>query len=636
MMKNTNKIVTDWIFSKLELFSNQRTDSFDFPIVYLGKGTCSAPLGLNEIKESVLEYADNHKLELKIVETACRGICSYDPLVEIKVPGRNRIVLKRIKPSDIPEILSSVLNHIVSDNRYVLGQVYDSEMYEWQDVPDLDSIDFFRKQHRRLVKNFGEADPLDIESYIKQGGFSALNTVISSMQPKEVCQKIEESGLQGRGGGGYSTGKKWLATLQNDSLLKYFICNADESDPGSFVDRMLVEGSPFALIEGIIIGAYAIRASEAIIYISNRYPVASERLKSALNVFSELELVGNDIAGSGYNINVEIIESPGTFVCGEETALIASIQGQRGMPEPKPPYPAEKGLNGMPTVVNNVETLCNVPQIIRNGANWFRELGNEYSKGTKLFSVTGKARITGLVEVPMGASLKSVIDICGGTDENSEVKAIHIGGPSGGFVPPEHFLLPIDYFHISNEGIWPGSGSFSVLDQNNCLIELSKYYMEFIENESCGKCIPCREGSQRMVEILDRITKKPVSVSDKETLVRFKGVMQMEQLADVMRSTSLCGLGQNAPNLILSALKYFRNEFEEHIYERKCAAGVCRNLRRFSIDVDKCTGCTICARKCPADAIIGTPKHPHFIVEEKCVNCGICFNVCKFNAVIIS
>jgi NADH:ubiquinone oxidoreductase subunit F (NADH-binding)/(2Fe-2S) ferredoxin len=635
-MKHANNIVPDWIFSKLEKFSNQQEVFEDLAVVYLGKGTCSLALGLNEIREAVEDYADTHKLNIKIIETACRGFCSYDPIVEIKVPGRNRIVFKSIKPSDVSEILSSVLNHIVPDSKFVLGQIYDSEMYEWPNVPDLYLIEFFKKQHRRLTKSFGETDPLNIESYVAQGGFKALNRVISSMQPEEVCLQIKESGLQGRGGGGFSTGKKWLSTLHNDSLTKYFICNADESDPGSFVDRMLVEGSPLSLIEGIIIGAYAIRASEAIIYISNRYPVASERLKNALNIFSELELIGNDIAGSGYNINVEIVESPGTFVCGEETALIASIQGSRGMPEPKPPYPAEKGLNGMPTVVNNVETLCNVPQIICNGANWFRELGNEYSKGTKLFSVTGKTKITGLVEVPMGTTLKSVLDICGGTPENSEVKTIHIGGPSGGFVPPEQFLLPIDYFHISNEGIWPGSGSFSVLDQNNCLIELSKYYMEFIENESCGKCIPCREGSQRMVEILDRITKKPVSVSDKETLVRFKGVMQMEQLADVMKSTSLCGLGQNAPNLILSALKYFRNEFEEHIYERKCVAGVCRNLRRFTIDVDKCTGCTICARKCPSDAIIGTPKHPHFIVEDKCINCGLCFDLCKFNAVIIS
>jgi NADH:ubiquinone oxidoreductase subunit F (NADH-binding)/(2Fe-2S) ferredoxin len=630
--------IRDIVFNRYESSAIRYVDGKDNNgfVVYLGVGTCSILAGVNETLCAVRSFSESYNSPISIIETACRGMCTFDPLMEVQIPGRNRIVFKNVKATHVLEILTAIFNQIVPSHDFVLGQYSQPSAYAWPGVGYIEDIPFYKKQKRLLTAHLGEENPTSINSYLANGGFVALGKVINQLRPVEVCSIVTESGLQGRGGGGFSTGVKWETTRENESTKKYFICNADESDPGSFVDRMLIEGNPFALIEGVIIGAYAIRASEAIIYINNRYSLPIERLKQALNIVVESGLIGSDINGSGYSLNIDIIESPGAYVCGEETALIASIEGLRGMPNPKPPYPATHGLFGVPTVVNNVETLCNIPLILQHGAEWFRSLGNSYSSGTKVFSVTGKSTITGLVEMTMGSTVIDIIEACDGLKIGQTAKAVHIGGPSGGFIPPSHFSVPLDYFHLQQENLWPGSGSFTVIDDSNCIVDLCLYYMQYIENESCGKCIPCREGSQRMVEILQRITHKPVSANNKETLVRFKGIMQIEHLAEVMQSTSLCGLGQRAPNLVRSALKYFKHEFEEHIYERKCISGVCRHLRSFSIDVDTCNGCTLCARKCPADAVIGTQKHPHFIVEEKCINCGVCYDVCKFNAIIIT
>jgi NADH:ubiquinone oxidoreductase subunit F (NADH-binding)/ferredoxin len=443
---------------------------------------------------------------------------------------------------------------------------------------------------------------------------------------------VHESGLRGRGGGGFPTGLKWEKALHAAADQKYFICNADESDPGAFMDRLLIESNPHQIIEGIAISAYAIGASKAFIYTRNRYTLCIQRIENAIQQAHQAGLLGFNILDSGYNLEIIVRKGPGAYVCGEETALIQSIEGKRGMPTLKPPFPTTRGVFNMPTVVNNVETVANIPFIINNGPHWFSSIGTEKSKGTKLFSVSGKVNQTCLVEVPLGTSIAKIVELAGGVPLGKRLKAIQIGGPSGGCITPDRMTIPIDFEALKNEGLTMGSGGINVFDDSVCIIDMVKYFMNFIQKESCGKCIPCREGSRRMLEILDSISRRPTD-EESNTLERFKGVIQLESLAKVMRDTSLCGLGQTASNPLLSAIKLFREEFEEHIFDRKCVAGVCSNLRTFYIDIDRCTGCTACAKKCPTNAIIGTPRSPYFIVEEKCIGCGICEEVCKFSAV---
>lgn len=399
--------------------------------------------------------------------------------------------------------------------------------------------------------------------------------------------------------------------------------------------RLLIEGKPFLLLEGIIIAAYASGASEAIIYIRNKYRLSIERLQRCIDILYKRKWLGEDILDSGKDLNINIYESPGAFVCGEETALIENLEGNRGMPRTKPPYPAISGLKGMPTVVNNAETLCNIPFIIANGAEWFRSIGNNNTTGTKLFSVSGKTTIIGVVEIEMGSTINNIIDSCGGAIHQSEIKAVHLGGPSGGLVPVSDFGIPLDYYHLGKQKLYLGSGSFVVLNTENCIVNTCRYFMEFIEGESCGKCIPCREGSQRITEIFKRISNRPNDTEAFSTLLRFKGVIQLEQMAEVMRETSLCGLGQNATNVVTTALQHFREEFEEHIFERKCRAGVCKNLKAYYIDHNACTGCGICAKRCPADAIAGSIRQTHYIIAERCTSCGLCMESCKFNAILL-
>jgi NADH:ubiquinone oxidoreductase subunit F (NADH-binding)/Pyruvate/2-oxoacid:ferredoxin oxidoreductase delta subunit len=451
---------------------------------------------------------------------------------------------------------------------------------------------------------------------------------------EKVCEIVDQSELRGRGGGGYPTGKKWMVTLGTGSDQKYLICNADESDPGAFMNRVIIEGDPHRIIEGIAIAAYAVGANNAYIYLRSDYAQSLRVLEQAISQAKEYQLLGQNIFGSGFTLNIHIRLGAGAFVCGEETAMIASIEGRRGMPQTKPPYPAEKGLFGHPTVVNNVETLANVPGILENGPSWFKSVGTPESKGTKIFSIAGKSELTGFIEIPMGITLAEIVNrIAGGVKNGKTLKAVQLGGPSGVCIPADHLDVLIGYETMQEVDSSIGLGGLIVLDEDTCMVDLAKYFMDFLQKESCGKCIPCREGTRRMLHILEEVTRRPREDSSHETLERFKGVVEMESLAAVIRDTSLCGLGRNAPNPVLSSLKWFRDEFEEHIFDRKCVAGVCHDLRAFFIDPEVCNGCNICQKKCPETAIIGSVKMPHFIIEAKCTGCGICFESCKFNAI---
>ncbi|MBD3288277.1 4Fe-4S dicluster domain-containing protein, partial [candidate division KSB1 bacterium] len=433
------------------------------------------------------------------------------------------------------------------------------------------------------------------------------------------------------------TGTKWKLALKTSANQKYFICNADEGDPGAFMDRAVIEGDPFRLLEGLTIASYAIGASKAYIYIRAEYPLAIKRLKEAIRQAKEYDVLGFNILNSGFQLDIIIKMGAGAFVCGEETALMHSIEGKRGMPRPRPPYPTDSGLFGKPTVINNVETLANVPLIMRNGKDWFQSVGTDKSKGTKVFALSGKINRTGLVEIAMGTPLREIVfDIGGGIPDNKKYKAVQIGGPSGGCIPEMHLDIDIDYESLQTVGAMMGSGGLVVMDETNCMVDVAKYFMEFIQRESCGKCIPCREGTRRMLEILERITHGRKNETGVEALERFKGVMYLNRLADVIKDTSLCGLGKSAPNPVLSTLRWFRDEYEAHIYERKCPAASCTELLTYEIDPELCTGCTLCAKNCPTDAILGKVKTPHYIVNDKCIGCGTCVDVCRFKAVTVN
>lgn len=635
-MKNLKDIAYKILFGKeQEIVKDYRYKrSVDIPHIFVEKNTGSVIAGVEDTINYIKRYF-NDVDEYCLIETSSLGISSFDPVVGVQVPGRALILFKNVRYNYVSTILDSILNHILPDKEFIIAQVANEGLSSWPDIPELFELDIFAKQNRRVLKDFGFVQPESIESYFNFGGYAAFAQTITQKTPVEVCNIIEESHLRGRGGGAYRTGKKWRDALNTGKPLKYFICNADESDPGSFSGRLLAENNPHLVIEGILIGAYAVGARKAVIYIRNTYSLAIERLQKALEQAKKAGLCGEDVFGSGIDIDVEIFKGPGAYVCGEETALIASMEGERGAPKPKPPYPTQEGLFGLPTVVNNIETICNVPWIMQNGAERFMETGFKNSYGTKLFSVSGKTDVIGVIETDMGASVNNILDVCSSEGRKSEIKAVHIGGPSGGFIDAPNFDLNLDYETINSSKLWLGSGSFLVLDETNCIIDISKYFIRFINNESCGKCIPCREGSQRLLEILERISEKPQDNNKHESLLRFKGVTQLEQISKLMQKTSLCGLGQNAPNTILSGLAKFRQEYEEHIYERKCVANVCRNLKEYFVIIDSCVGCGICAKKCPADAIIGSDHHAHFVVQERCIKCGICESVCKFNAIMV-
>ena len=582
-------------------------------------GTGCTSSGSQQIMETLKEEIKKAGLEqeVSVVQTGCHGLCALGPIM-IVYPDAS--FYSMVKVEDIPEI---VQEHLLK-GRVVTRLLY-QETVTPAGVKALIDTNFYKKQHRIALRNCGIINPEVIEEYIGTGGYAALGKVLTEMTPDDVIQCLLDSGLRGRGGGGFPTGLKWKLAKQNDADQKYVCCNADEGDPGAFMDRSVLEGDPHAVLEAMAIAGYAIGASQGYIYVRAEYPIAVERLKIAIKQAREMELLGKDIFGSGLDGDIHLPRGAGAFVCGEETALMTSIEGNRGEPRPRPPFPAQKGLFGKPTILNNVETFANIPQIILNGPEWFASMGTEKSKGTKVFALGGKIHNTGLVEIPMGTTLREVIEeIGGGIPNGKKFKAAQTGGPSGGCIPAKHFDIPIDYDNLISIGSMMGSGGLIVMDETDCMVDIAKFFLEFTVEESCGKCTPCRIGTKRMLEILTKITKGTATMEDLDKL---------EELCYYVKENSACGLGQTAPNPVLSTLRYFRDEYEAHIKEKRCPAGVCKALLSYHIDADKCKGCTLCARNCPVGAIIGTVKNPHIIDTDKCVKCGACMEKCKFGAI---
>ena len=612
-----------------------RRDKTNVPVINVSSNTSSIIAGSERTFQAVKAYINENEQSAHAIRVGCSGPVNYEPVVCIQMPGKNKLYFRNITEEKVDTLLNGVFHNDINEED-LLGQSGTNGFEYWPGILFMDELPFFALQKRIILGNCGCYDPESIEEYIARGGYRTYVKTIRHYTFEEVCDIIERSGLRGRSGGGYLTGLKWKQALNASSNARYLICNAKESDPGSFSDRTILESDPHHLIEGMAIASYAIGASNAILYLKSGSDHARNMLQKAIDTARDYGIFGHNIFSSGYNLDITIKTEPGAFVCGEETALINSLEGKRGMPKLKPPYPTTSGLEGKPTVINNVETLMNVPLIMQNGPEWFRTIGTETSPGTKVFAIAGRGRMSGVVEVEMGTSLKTILEeIVDGIKDGKEFKAIQLGGASGSFITSENIDTPVDFDAMKQKGFGMGAGGFIVVDESTCMVDMVRYYMEFMRNESCGKCIPCREGTGRMLEILESVIKKPSSEDSGTTLERFKGVMQLETISTVMKDASLCGLGQTAPNPFVSALKNFREEFEEHIFDRKCRANVCRGLRSFSIDIEKCTGCTVCAGKCPVNAIYGTRLQPFFIVEDKCIGCGICYDVCKFSAVIV-
>ena len=585
-------------------------------------GTGCTSSGSVKIAKRLQEEIDKNGLtdEVMVVRTGCFGLCALGPIMIVYPEGT---FYSMVKEEDIAEIVSE---HLLK-GRIVTRLVYDETVAE-NEIKSLKETDFYKKQHRIALRNCGVINPECINEYIGRNGYEALGKVLKTMTPDDVIQVILDSGLRGRGGGGFPTGKKWqlARNLVKDADQKYVCCNADEGDPGAFMDRSVLEGDPHVVIEAMAIAGYAIGATQGYIYIRAEYPIAVQRLQIAIDQAREYGLLGKNIFDSGFDFDLDIRLGAGAFVCGEETALMTSIEGNRGEPRPRPPFPAESGLFKKPTVLNNVETYANIPQIILNGADWFASMGTEKSKGTKVFALGGKIHNTGLVEVPMGTTLREVIyEIGGGIPNGKAFKAAQTGGPSGGCIPAEHLDIPIDYDNLIAIGSMMGSGGLIVMDEDNCMVDIAKFFLQFTVDESCGKCTPCRIGTKRLYEMLEKITSGNATMEDLD---------KMEKLCYYIKNNSLCGLGQTAPNPVLSTLRYFKDEYIAHVKDKRCPAGVCQDLLTYKIIDLRCKGCTACARGCPVGAISGTVKQPHSIDTTKCIKCGACMAKCKFGAII--
>ena len=582
-------------------------------IISISCGTCGQARGALKVAQAFKEAIKGLGKKISIKVTGCHGFCEAEPSVII---FPEEIFYRNLKPEDAKRIVKSTLDGKIVDD-LIFKEDGNSFIY-------MSEIPFYRKQMRILTGNHPHINPMNVEDYIALGGYKALAKALW-MSPEEIIGEIKCSGLRGRGGAGFPMGRKWEITRAQKNNIKYLICNADEGDPGAYMDRSLLEGNPHSVIEGMMIGAYAIGAGEGWVYVRNEYPLAVKHVTTAIKQARELGLLGENILGSGFSFDIKVAKGAGAFVCGEETALIASIEGKRGLPRQRPLFPAQHGLFGKPTNINNVETLANVPIIIEKGADWFSGIGTKTSKGTKIFSLVGKVQNTGLVEVPMGITLREVIFDIGGALGSSKVKAVQIGGPSGGCIPQELFHLPVDYESLTGVGAIMGSGGMIVMDENTCAVDIARYFTNFLQEESCGNCSICREGTQRMYEILTGITEGRGKEEDLHLL---------EELGGIIKDVSLCGLGQTAPNPVLSTLRYFKDEYNAHIKEEKCHAGVCKAFIQYMIGFKKCTGCGLCKKNCPQMAIEGELKKQHSILQNKCIRCGICYDMCTFDAVV--
>jgi NADP-reducing hydrogenase subunit HndC len=585
-------------------------------LICAGAGCISS--NCKEVKDRFLTELQKHRLEqeIKVVETGCIGSCDLGPVMVVYPEG---VFYQKVRPEDVGTIVEE---HLIKGRP--VSQLLYSEIGTDRTVLKYDDIGFFNKQVRIALRNVGVINPEFIEEYIARDGYAALGRVLTQFKPAEVVELLKKSGLRGRGGAGFPTGLKWEFTQKAVGETKYVVCNADEGDPGAFMDRSVLEGDPHSVLEAMTIAGYTVGSHQGYVYVRAEYPLAVERLGHAIDQAREFGVLGENIFGTGFNFDVEIRVGAGAFVCGEETALIASIEGKRGEPNPKPPFPASKGVWGQPTLINNVETYANIPAIILNGPEWFAAIGTEKSKGTKVFAVAGKINNTGLVEVPMGTTLREIVfDLGGGIPNGKQFKAAQTGGPSGGCLTKEHLDLPMDYESLTAAGSMMGSGGLIVMDEDTCMVDVARFFLDFTQDESCGKCTPCRIGTKRMLEILTRITQGKGVPEDLETL---------ETLAKGIKSSALCGLGQTAPNPVLATLKHFRHEYEAHIYDKTCPAGVCKALLSYKVKADLCKGCGLCAKNCPVNAISGELKKP-YTITDKCIKCGVCLQKCPFKAI---
>jgi len=593
------------------------------PLVIIGMGTCGRASGAGEVLAAARKTLKSTRVLARIMEVGCIGMCYAEPLMGVRKPGRPTIYYSGLTPEKTEMILT---RYLCQDDPCRRWAEFSCGSGEIDTIPPIERHPMMRPQVRIALRNCGHIDPTNIDHYIARGGYSGLKRALD-MPAEAVIKEITDSGLRGRGGAGFPTGTKWSFARRAPGRSKYLVCNADEGDPGAFMDRALLEGDPHAVLEGMLIAAYAIGAAEGYIYARAEYPLAIERLEKAIADMQRCGLLGQGVLGSRFKFRIAIKQGAGAFVCGEETALMASVQGERGMPRPRPPFPAQSGLWGEPTTINNVETLGNVSAILQRGAGWYSQYGTETSKGTKTFSLAGKIRRTGLIEVPLGISLGDIIEgIGGGAPKGKSLKAVQTGGPSGGCIPAARFDLPADYESLVAAGSIMGSGGMVVMDQDTCMVDVARYFLSFTQAESCGKCMPCRLGTRQMLDILEDICHGRGQPEDLELL---------SDLSETVQKGSLCGLGQTAPNPVLSTLRYFREEYESHVRHRKCAAGVCRDLFHYEIDPELCTGCHLCVRDCSTGAVAGEKKAPHVIDQSKCTRCGMCYQSCKQQAIAI-